>query len=176
MRRFWELFFKNGKFELSEAEPTKAELKILHATIKKIGEDIERFSFNTCVSAFMEATNELRKIKCNKAAVLRPMVILLAPFAPYTTEELWQLMSETNSVHQADFPDYNEAYLKEDEIEYPISINGKKRATAVFATDATKEAIEQTALELEPIQKWLEGKTVRKVIVVPKRMVNIVVG
>jgi leucyl-tRNA synthetase len=176
MRRFWELFFKNGKFELSEAEPTKAELKILHATIKKIGEDIERFSFNTCVSAFMEATNELRKIKCNKAAVLRPMVILLAPFAPYTTEELWQLMSETNSVHQADFPDYNEAYLKEDEIEYPISINGKKRATAVFATDATKEAIEQAALELEPIQKWLEGKTVRKVIVVPKRMVNIVVG
>ncbi|MEM1328769.1 MAG: leucine--tRNA ligase [Bacteroidota bacterium] len=176
IRRFWDLFFKNGNLHLSDAKPTKAELKILHATIKKVGEDIERFSFNTCVSAFMEATNELRKLKCNKASILRPMVILLAPFAPYTTEELWQLMGENESVHKATFPAYNEAYLKEDEIEYPISINGKKRATAVFATDASKDAIEKAALELESIQKWLEGKTVRKVIVVPRRMVNIVVG
>ncbi|MEM6697356.1 MAG: leucine--tRNA ligase [Bacteroidota bacterium] len=176
MRRFWDLFFTNEQFAVSEDAPTKAELKVLHATIKKVSEDIERFSFNTCVSAFMEASNDLRKMKCNKRAVLEPLTILLAPFAPYATEELWHLLGNASSVHHATYPSYDESYLKEDEIEYPISINGKKRATAMFPSDASKEEIEKAALEVEAIQKWLEGKTVRKIIVVPKRMVNVVVG
>ncbi|MEM8526582.1 MAG: leucine--tRNA ligase [Bacteroidota bacterium] len=176
MRRFWNLFFTNEQFTISEEAANKAELKVLHATIKKVTEDIERFSFNTCVSAFMEVSNDLRKMKCNKRSVLEPLTILLAPFAPYVTEELWQLLGKEGSVHHASYPTHDESYLKEDEIEYPISINGKKRATAMFPSDASKEDIEKAALEIEGIQKWLEGKTVRKIIVVPKRMVNVVIG
>ena len=176
MRRFWDLFFRKDTLNISDATPSKDELKALHACIKRVTEDIERFSFNTCISAFMEATNELRKLKCNKKAILEPMVVLLAPFAPFTTEELWHLLGNEGSVHHTIYPTFDESYLKEDSIEYPISINGKKRATAEFAIDATKEEIEKTALSLEAIQKWTDGKTVKKVIVVPKRMVNIVVG
>ncbi len=177
LRRFWRLFTdKQGNFFVSEEEPGKEELKILHATIKKVREDIERFSFNTCVSAFMMAVNDLSKLKSNKRAILDPLVRLMAPFAPFITEELWHQMGREGSVHKSSYPEFEAKYLVEDAIEYPISINGKKRAEAEFPIDASKEAIEKAALELEAIQKWIEGKTVRKVIVVPKRMVNIVVG
>ncbi len=176
IRRFWDLFFSESQFEVSDTAPTKEEWKVLHTCIKRITEDIERFSFNTCISAFMETTNELRRLKCNKKAILEPLVILLAPFAPFTTEELWHLLDKEGSVHHATYPIFNEDYLKEDSIEYPISINGKKRATAEFAIDASKAEIEKAALELEVIKKWTAGKTVRKVIVVPKRMVNVVVS
>lgn len=176
LRKFWGLFFQEGSFSVSEEKPTREEFKILHTAIKKITEDIERLSFNTCVSAFMVATNDLNKINCNKKAILQEMVLLLAPFAVHITEELWQLLGQEGSVHKATYPVVNEAYLKEDQIEYPISINGKKRSTAVFPADASKEDIEKAAVELEDIQKWVEGKTIRKIIVVPKRMVNIVVG
>ncbi len=176
MRRFWDLFFQNEQFVLSDEAPNKSEFKILHTTIKKVTEDIERFSFNTCVSSFMEASNELRKLKCNKRTILEPMVVLLAPFAPFITEELWHLLGHTGSVHQATYPQFDEQYLKEDAIEYPISINGKKRATAYFGVDVAKEEIEKQALELEAIQKWLEGVSVKKIIVIPNRMVNIVVA
>ncbi len=176
MRRFWDLFFQNEQFVLSDEAPNKSELKLLHTTIKKVTEDIERFSFNTCVSSFMEASNELRKLKCNKRTILEPIVVLLAPFAPFITEELWHLLGHTGSVHQATYPQFDEQYLKEDAVEYPISINGKKRATAYFGIDIAKEEIEKQALELEAIQKWLEGVSVKKIIVVPNRMVNIVVA
>ncbi len=176
MRRFWDLFFQKDAFTISEDAPSKEELKVLHATIKRVTEDIQRFSFNTCVSAFMECSNDLRKLKCNKRAVLEPLTILLAPFAPYTTEELWHLLGHEGSVHDATYPTFDEQYLKEDSIEYPISINGKKRATASFSADTSKEDLEKAALANPVIQKWTEGKTVRKVIVVPKRMINIVVG
>lgn len=176
LRKFWNLFFGNGDFNVSEEAASKAELKILHTAIKKITEDIERLSFNTCVAAFMVATNDLTKIKCNKRTILEEMVLLLAPFAVHLSEELWQRLGKEGSVHHASYPSFNEDFLKEDEIEYPISINGKKRATAVFAADASKSDIEAAAVEVENIKKWLEGKTVRKIIVVPGRMINIVVG
>ena len=124
----------------------------------------------------MECSNELRKLKCNKRAILEPLTILLAPFAPYTSEDLWHQLGNTGSVHETTYPIFEEKYVKEDTIEYPISINGKKRATASFASDASKEEIEKAALAHEVVLKWTEGKTVRKVIVVPKRMINIVVG
>lgn len=180
LRKFWSLFHdKDNSFIISEEKGTKEEMKILHTAIKKVNDDIERFSFNTCVSAFMVATNDLKKINCNKREVLTPLVQLLAPFAPHVTEELWKKLGhqeEIASIHQSSYPETDESYLVEDSITYPISINGKKRSEATFAADASKEEIEKAALALEQIQKYTDGKTVRKVIVVPKRMVNIVVG
>ncbi len=177
LRKLWNLFFdRNQEWIVTDEQPSKEEFKILHTAIKKVTEDIERFSFNTCVSAFMVATNDLKKTGCNKKAILKDLVRLIAPFAPHLAEELWHGIGEQGSVHHADYPELNKEYLKEDSIEYPISINGKKRATAHFPADATKEILEKEAIEIEDIQKWLEGKTVRKVIVVPKRMINIVVG
>ena len=177
LRRFWGLFFdKKGEFVLSDEAPNKEELKILHATIKKVTDDIERFSFNTCISAFMIAANEMKRLKSNKKAILKDLTILMAPFAPHIAEELWHRMGGEQSIHMSTYPVFDEQYLKEDTITYPIAINGKTRATADFPADASKDDIEQAARSLEAIQKWLDGKTIRKVIVVPKRMVNIVVG
>lgn len=176
LRKFWGLFFgEAGTLELSNETPSKAEWKVLHTAIKKISEDIERFSFNTCVSAFMVATNDLKKLACNKKDILRELVIMIAPFAPYMSEELWQLMGEVGTVHDSAFPDLNPAYLEEDEVDYPVSINGKRRANIAIAADADNQTIEKAVLELEEIQKWIEGKAVKKIIIVPKRMVNIVV-
>ena len=124
----------------------------------------------------MVATNELKKLKCNKQAILEPMVILIAPFAPHLAEELWSLLGHTTSVHEATYPVHDEKYLIESSITYPISINGKTRATADLPADASKEDLEAAALAVDSIQKWTEGKTIRKVIVVPKRMINIVIG
>ena len=177
LRRFWNLFFDTeGNFRVSEEAPTKEELKISHKAIKKVNEDIERFSFNTCVSAFMVVTNELRKLNCNKRAVLEDMVILLAPFAPHIAEELWQLLGKETTVTKANYPVANMKYLQEDTVDYPVCVNGKKRAIASFPTNATKEEMEKTALAMKEILKWTEGKTIRKVIVVPKRMINVVVA
>ncbi|TXB62813.1 leucine--tRNA ligase [Phaeodactylibacter luteus] len=178
LRRFYELFTdEHGQISLSTEPPTKEEYKVLHQAIQKVRQDVERFSFNTCVSAFMIAANELRKLKCNKRGILEPMAVLLAPFAPFLAEEIWQSLGNAGSVHRdGQYPELDESYLKEDSIDYPIAINGKTRATASFPADAEKAAIEKAAPELEAIQKWLEGKTIRKVIVVPKRMINIVVG
>ncbi|MEO1516416.1 MAG: leucine--tRNA ligase [Bacteroidota bacterium] len=177
LRKFWSLFFNDkGEFFCSEEPATKAELKILHKTIKKVCDDIERFSFNTCVSAFMTATNELLKLKCNKKEILEPLVTLIAPFAPYMSEDLWHKLGHANSVHLDTYPELIEEHLKEDAFTYPIAINGKTRSKMDFPADLSKEELEKQALALEGIQKWLEGKTVRKVIVVPKRMINIVVG
>ncbi len=177
LRRLWSLFYdEKGNWNVEEADPSKEEFKILHTAIKKVEEDIERFSFNTCVSAFMVCVNDLKKQKSFKKAILQELVVMLAPFAPHISEELWHQLGNESSVHLATFPKLNEAYLKEDSITYPISVNGKKRATADFPADASKDDLEKAALEHEAIQKWIEGKTIRKVIVVPKRMVNIVVG
>lgn len=180
LRKFWSLFHdKDNNFVISDEKGTKDEMKILHTAIKKVNDDIERFSFNTCVSAFMVATNDLKKLNCNKREVLTPLVQLLAPFAPHATEELWNKLGhqdEVISIHKSSYPETDESYLVEDSVTYPISINGKKRSEATFAANASKEEIEKAALALEQIQKYTEGKTVRKVIVVPKRMVNIVVG
>jgi len=176
LKKFWSMFFIEEKLQISEEAPNKDELKILHGTIKKIHHDIERFSFNTCVSAFMECVNNLRKLNCNKKAILEPLTILLAPFAPFITEELWEMMGNTSSIHQATYPRHNEKHLAEDSITYPISINGKKRALQEFPAGTSKDVLEKVALEIEEIKKWTEGKEVKKIIVVPNKMINIVVA
>ena len=176
LRKFWSLFVNDKGLNVSDGEPTKAEYKILHTAIKKLRDDIERFSFNTCVSAFMVATNDLKKATCNKRAILQPLVVMIAPFAPHLAEDLWHQLGHEGTVHDATFPVFEEKYLKEDSISYPICVNGKKRATVDFAADASKSDMEKTARELPEIQKWItEGKAIRKVIVVPNRMINIVV-
>ncbi len=176
LKRFWSLFYTNEKFTVSDEEPTKAEYKVLHTAIKKVNTDVDRLAFNTGVSAFMVCTNDLKKMKCNKRAILAPLLTLLSPFAPHIADELWNQLGHSTSIALEAYPEFDPTYLVEDSITYPVSINGKKRATIDCAPDLPKEEIEKMALEVEQIQKWLEGKTVRKIIVVPKRMVNIVVG
>jgi leucyl-tRNA synthetase len=178
LRKFWNLFFDDqGSFRVSEEEPGREELKALHAAIKKVNEDIERFSFNTCVSAFMVAANEITRLKCNKRAILEELVVLIAPFAPHIAEELWHRLGRAGSVHTSGvFPKFDERYLKEDSSTYPVAINGKTRVTVDLPSDATKEQLEKMALDLPAVKKWTEGLAIRKVIVVPGRMINIVVG
>jgi leucyl-tRNA synthetase len=173
--KFWRLFHDNDDFLLSQEEPTKDELKILHKTIKKVSHDIDNMSFNTSVSAFMVATNELGALKCNKRSVLEPLVIILAPFAPHITEELWALLGHTNSVHTSEWPVHNEEYLVENSFSYPVSINGKTRTSMEFALDTDRGLMEKEILANDIVQKWLEGKSPKKVIIVPGRIVNIVV-
>ncbi|RME96157.1 MAG: leucine--tRNA ligase, partial [Bacteroidetes bacterium] len=147
----------------------------LHTAIKKVTEDIERFAFNTCVSAFMVATNELHKLKCHKRAILEPLLILMAPFAVHLSEELWAQLGHRESVHHQAWPLFEEKWLVEDKLTYPIAINGKTRATADFPADASKAELEAAAPAIAGIQRYLEGKTIHKVIVVPGRMINLVV-
>lgn len=176
LRRFWNLFHNaSDQFEVSDADPSKEELKVLHKTIKKVKEDIEHYSFNTTVSEFMICTNELTSLKCNKRQVLEPLVIGLAPYAPHIAEELWNKLGYEESITKATFPEYDEKYLVESEHEYPVSINGKMRAKMNFPLDMPKEDIEKQVLASEIVQKWLEGKAPKKVIVVPNKIVNVVV-
>ncbi|MEX1238715.1 MAG: class I tRNA ligase family protein, partial [Cyclobacteriaceae bacterium] len=175
LRKFWNLFHdEKGNFALSAEEPTRAELKVLHKTLKKIEQDVETFSFNTSVSEFMICVNELTSQKTNKRAVLEPLVIALSPFAPHLAEELWEKLGHRETVFDATYPPYNEDYLKENSFEYPISINGKVRAKMEFALDMPKEDIEKVVLASEIVRKWSEGKPPKKVIVVPGRIVNVV--
>lgn len=177
LRKLWALFYDaEGNYLVKEEKGNKDDLKVLHTCIKKVTEDIERFSFNTCVSGFMVCVNDLRSLKCHKKEVLQDLVILIAPFAPHIADELWRQLGNDSTVNEASYPVFNEAHLKEDSITYPLCINGKKRAIVSFPATASKGEIEKSAVENEEIQRWLEGKTIRKVIVVPNRMVNIVVG
>ena len=176
LNKFWRLFFnKDGKLELSDEEPTKEEQKVIHTLIKKISEDIERFSFNTSVSAYMVCTNDLFKLKCNKREVLEKFLIVLSPFAPHIAEELWQIIGHNTSVVNADFPEYNKEFLIEDTIKYPVAFNGKTRFTIDVSADLSKEEIEKIALSDERTVSRLEGKQTKKIIVVPGRMINIVI-
>ncbi|AYQ32711.1 leucine--tRNA ligase [Runella sp. SP2] len=177
LRKFWRLFFEDqtGKSKLVDAEPTADELKVLHRTIKRVEEDIERYSFNTVVSTFMIGVNELSDLKCHKKAILKEMVILLSPYAPHITEELWTALgNEAGTLTTAPFPVFEPKYLVESSFEYPIQINGKVRANLAFPVDMSKEDIEQSVLANDTVQKWLEGKAPKKVVVVPKRIVNVV--
>ena len=177
LRRFWNLFVaENGDLQVTDDEPTKAEMKVLHTLIKKVTEDIDKLSFNTCVSAFMVATNELGKLRCRKRAVLEPLTRLIAPFAPHVAEELYAALDGVGSVHLSPFPEVEAKWLVEDSFTYPIAFNGKTRLTLDFPAGAGKEDIEAAAKAHAEVQLHLAGKTVRKVIVVPRRMVNFVVG
>ncbi|MDH4298723.1 MAG: class I tRNA ligase family protein, partial [Cyclobacteriaceae bacterium] len=175
LRRFWNLFHNaQGNFEVSDGKPTPEALKVLHKTLKKIEYDIDHFSFNTSVSEFMICSNELNSMKCNKRAILEPLVIAISPFAPHIAEELWEKLGHSDTILNEAFPQYNEEYLREDSFEYPISINGKVRAKMNFALDMPKEDIEKLVLASEIVIKWTEGKAPKKVIVVPGRIVNVV--
>ena len=176
LKRYWSLFHNTEmNWELSEEEPTKEEYKILHGTLKKIQEDIERLSLNTGVSTFMIATNELASLKCNKREVLEPLTVALSPYAPHLCEEVWHLLGHEESITKAKFPEYEEKYLVEESHEYPVSVNGKMRVKLELPLSLSPKEIEQEVLENPVIQKWTEGKPPKKVIVVPKRIVNVVV-
>nr|WP_320037028.1 leucine--tRNA ligase [uncultured Bacteroides sp.] len=176
IRKFWALFYnKAGEYIVKDEPATKEELKSLHKLIKKVSGDIEQFSYNTSVSAFMICVNELSSLKCNKKEILSNLVVLLAPFAPHISEELWETLGNATSVCDAQWPEYNEDYLKEDVVNYTISFNGKARFNMEFAADADNNTIQETVLASEGAIKWIEGKPIKKVIIVPKKIVNIVV-
>lgn len=183
LKRFWRLFYSDsaprtahpGTISVSDETPTEAELKVLHRSLKKIKEDIERMSFNTCVSQFMIATNELMELKCHKRSVLEPLVIALSPFAPHITEELWSALGHTESISKTEFPAINEKYLVDDSFSYPVQVNGKVRFNYTASLQLSPAEVEKEVLSSEEAKKWLEGKTPKKVIVVPKRIVNIVI-
>lgn len=177
LRKFWKLFHDDQfNFRVSDAEPTKAELKSLHKIIKKVEEDIERFSFNTSVSSFMICVNELTDLKCNKRAILQDLVVVLAPYAPHITEELWKLLGHTEgALSTALFPQFIPEYLVEDEFAYPVSVNGKMRMNLTVSLSLEPADVEKLVLENVDVQKYLDGKTPKKVIVVKGRIVNIVI-
>ncbi|BDD08768.1 leucine--tRNA ligase [Fulvitalea axinellae] len=177
LKKFWRLFHSgnDGEFTLSEEEPTKEELKILHGAIKSVSDYMDRYAFNTCVSSFMICVNELTSKKCAKRSVLEPLVAMLSPFAPHMAEELWAKLGHKESVVNAEFPKYEEKYLKEDSFEYPVMVNGKMRAKVSIPADASKDEIQSVALSDERVVKWTEGKEPKRVIVVPKKIVNVVV-
>lgn len=175
LRKAWNLFFdKAGNLAVSDEAPSKENLKTLHKLIKKVSDDIEVFSYNTSVPAFMIAVGELAQQRCNARAILEPLVVLLAPFTPHIAEELWHLMGHETTVCDAQWPAFNEEYLKEDTVTMGVSFNGKTRFTLDFPADATKDAIEQEVMQSQQAKKYLEGMQVVKVIVVPRKIVNIV--
>lgn len=176
VRKYWNLHHDaDGILAVVNDEPTKEELKVLHTLIKKVAYDVEHFSFNTSVSAFMVCVNELGKLKCTKKAILKELAILLSPYAPFITEELWNLLGGEGSVTKANFPELNESYLVESSHKYPVSFNGKMRFVLELPLDLGKADIEKAVLEHELSAKWLEGKAPKKMIVVPQKIVNIVV-
>ena len=176
LRKFWRLFQVSEDFSVSDETPSREELKVLHKTIKKVEYDIENFSFNTSIPAFMICTNELTALKCNKRAVLEPLVIALAPFAPHMAEELWSLLGHTQSITKESFPKWEEKFLVEDAFEYPVAFNGKVRFKLSMPLTATNADIEAAVKAAPESTKWLEGKEIKKMIIVPKKIVNIVIG
>lgn len=174
LRKYWRLTHNEHGFNLSEEPATKEELKALHKTIKKVQDDIERFSFNTAVSSFMICVNELSDLKCNKRAIIEPLTVLLSPFAPHICEEVWSKLGHTTSVIEASFPAYNADYTVDDAFAYPIQFNGKMKFNVEVPLNISKEEIEKLVLADEKVQKQLAGAAPKKVIVVPGKIVNIV--
>ncbi|MCE2708535.1 MAG: leucine--tRNA ligase [Bacteroidota bacterium] len=176
LKKLWNLFHDaDGKFKVSEEVPSKDELKALHKAIKKLEEDMANYSFNTSVSSFMICVNELTALGCNKRQILEPLAVLVSPYAPHIAEELWELLGHSTSITKASFPEFKEEYLVESSFEYPIMINGKLRAKVNLSLSLDAGAIEKAALADAQVQKWLEGKAPKKVIIVPGKIVNLVV-
>ncbi len=176
LKKLWGLFYNNtGEWQVSDEEATPEELKSLHKLIKKVTYDIDHFSFNTSVSAFMICVNELTSLKCKKQAILENLLIVLAPFAPHITEELWHNLGHHTTIFDTGWIAYDEKFLIESTITYAVSFNGKTRFSLELPADMSREDIEKTVLEHENAIKWTEGKTPKKVIVVPKKIVNIVI-
>lgn len=176
LKKLWRLFHDaDGNFKVEEGEPDKKALKALHQAIQKAEYDIEHFSFNTSVSTFMICVNTLTDLKCNNKAVLSDLVRIIAPYAPHICEELWSLLGNEGSISEAGWPTFNPDFVKEDAHTYPVSVNGKHRDNMTFALDTPKEEIEKAVLENPKVQKWIEDKPIKKMIIVPKKIVNIVV-
>ena len=176
LKKLWRLFFDETKGKIwTDAVPTDEELKVLHRTIKKIEDDTERYSFNTAVSGFMICVNELSDLKCHKKEILESLLILITPYAPHIAEELWQQLGNSGSILNASYPLFNAAYVTETSKEYPVSINGKMRTSLTIALDATEEQVKELVLANELVQKWMEGKPLKKLIFVKGKMINIVV-
>jgi leucyl-tRNA synthetase len=176
LRKFWKMYInEDGTLRLSDEAPAKEELKVLHRTLKKISSDIEKFSFNTSVSEFMICLNSLNELKCNKRAIHEPLAILLAPFAPHIAEELWQKLGHSGSIFDTELPSANESYLVENDFEYPVSINGKTRLKILLPLDFSNEEIENQVLSQEVTIKWMEGKPLKKIIIVKGKIINLVV-
>ncbi|HZW62843.1 MAG TPA: class I tRNA ligase family protein, partial [Flavobacteriaceae bacterium] len=174
LKKLWKLYFDDNGLKVTDTSPAKDSLKTLHKTIKKVEEDIENFSFNTSVSTFMIAVNELTAQKCTSKDILEPLLILISPYAPHIAEELWEKLGHTESISIAPFPKFDEKYLVESSKNYPISFNGKTRFTLELPLDMSKEDIEKTVLENEKTQEQLQGRTPKKIIVVPGKIINIV--
>ncbi len=176
LRKLWGLFVDaDGNLLVVDEKAKAEEYKILHKTIQKVEHDIENLSFNTSVSEFMICVNGLTQLKCHKKEILEKLLVVLSPFAPHISEELWQKLGNTGSIIHATYPEFNEAYIREDEYEFPIMVNGKMRTKIKFALDKTPAEIQAATLENEVVKKWLDGKAPKKVIVVPKKIVNIVI-
>lgn len=176
IKKLWNLFYKGDTLLVNDDEPSKEALKSVHKLIKKVTADIEAFSYNTSIAAFMICVNELTAAKCHSRKVLEPLLVVLAPFAPHVTEELWHALGHDTTICDAKWPEYDEAHLKEDSVTYAVSFNGKARFNLEVPADTAKDEMERMALSHESSAKWLDGKTVKKVIVVPGKIVNIVVG
>ena len=176
LKKFWALYWdKDGQLAANDSEPTAENLKSLHKLIKKVTADIEVFSYNTSIPAFMVATTELGQQKCTSRAILEPLVVLIAPFCPHIAEELWEALGNTTSVCDAQWPELNEEFLVEDKVKMPIQFNGKVRFTMEFPADATKESMIEAAMNAPEAAKFLKGMQVVKQIVVPGRIINLVV-
>ena len=174
LKKFWSLFHQNEKFNVSNEKPSNESLKVLHKTIKKINEDIENFSFNTSVSAFMICVNGLNAIKCNNRLVLESLCVLLSPFAPHICEEIWSKLGYNESISFVNYPEFNSDYIKEDTIEYPVSFNGKLKFKLIQETSLGIEQIKQNILRDQRTNKYLDDRDIKKIIVVPKKIINIV--
>ncbi len=175
LKKFWRMFFDGDSLAVSDEEPTNEELKVLHKLIGKEEYDIEHFSFNTTVSAFMIALNDLSALKCCKRAILEPMTILLSPFAPHIAEELWSLLGHEDSVTYASFPVFNPSLAAEESVKYPVSFNGKTRFMVDLPKSMTPAEVEAEIRGMEQTSKWVGDKSIVKIIVVPGRIVNIVI-
>ena len=174
LRKLWRLYFSDSGWQVTDEAPTAEMLKALHKTIKKVNEDIQSFSFNTSVSQFMICVNELSALKCHHKAILEPVAILIAPFAPHIAEELWKHLGHTQSITYAPYPTHDDQYLQEDSKEYPVSFNGKVRFKRAFPTDMPVAEIEKVILADPQTMEQLQGKAPKKVIVVPNRIINVV--
>lgn len=174
LRKLWGLYYSADGLRVTDTPATKEELKSLHKLIRKVTQDVEQFSFNTSVAAFMICINELQGLKTASREVLQPLLILLAPFAPHIAEELWHAIGEETTIVAAQWPEYDEKLLVEDSFKYPVSFNGKTRFTIELPREASQDEIREAVLSADEAQKWLEGKTPKKVIIVPGRIINIV--
>ncbi|HEX7845271.1 MAG TPA: class I tRNA ligase family protein, partial [Chitinophagaceae bacterium] len=176
LKKFWRQFADEIKgLIVTNDEPTAEELKVLHNAIRRIENDTERFSFNTGVSNFMIATNELTDLKCHKRKILEPLLILLTPYAPHIAEELWSMLGNPDSILNASYPVFEEKYVKESSKAYPVAINGKTRTELTISLDATQGEVEALVLADEIVKKWLEGKQPKKIIYVKNKMINVVI-